>query len=84
LRVYGKIPRYYVALLRKHMHIILNGDPREYPDSLSASQLLQDLGLTGKRLALEINREIVPRSTFDSHIIQPGDRIEIVRAIGGG
>ena len=66
------------------MHIILNGDPREYPDSLSASQLLQDLGLTGKRLALEINREIVPRSTFDSHIIQPGDRIEIVHAIGGG
>ena len=66
------------------MHIILNGDQREFPDSLSASQLLQDLGLTGKRLALEINREIVPRSTFDSQIIQPGDRIEIVHAIGGG
>ncbi|MGB5715785.1 MAG: sulfur carrier protein ThiS [Gammaproteobacteria bacterium] len=66
------------------MHIILNGDQREFPDSLSASQLLQDLGLTGKRLALEINRKIVPRSTFDSHIIQPGDRIEIVHAIGGG
>jgi sulfur carrier protein len=66
------------------MHIILNGDQREYPDSLSASQLLQDLGLTGKRLALEINREIVPRSTFDRHIIQPGDCIEIVHAIGGG
>ena len=66
------------------MHIILNGDRREYPDDLSASQLLQDLGLAGKRLALEINREIVPRSTFDNHIIQPGDRIEIVHAIGGG
>ena len=66
------------------MHIILNGDQREYPDSLSASQLLHDLGLTGKRLALEINREIVPRSTFDRHMIQPGDRIEIVHAIGGG
>jgi len=66
------------------MHIILNGDPREYPDRLSAGQLLQDLGLTGKRLALEINREIVPRSSFDNHIIQPGDHIEIVHAIGGG
>jgi len=66
------------------MHITLNGDRREFPDSLSASQLLDDLGLTGKRLALEVNREIVPRSTFDSHIIQPGDHIEIVHAIGGG
>jgi sulfur carrier protein len=66
------------------MHIILNGDRREFPDALSASQLLQDLGLTGKRLALEVNREIVPRSTFDTHVIQPGDRIEIVHAIGGG
>ena len=66
------------------MHIILNGDRREFPDSLSASQLLDNLGLTGQRLALEVNREIVPRSTFDSHIIQPGDHIEIVHAIGGG
>ena len=66
------------------MHIILNGAPREIPDSLSASQLLDDLGLTGKRLALEVNREIVPRSTFDSHRFKSGDQIEIVRAIGGG
>jgi sulfur carrier protein len=66
------------------MHIILNGDRREFPDSLSASQLLHVLGLAGKRLALEVNLEIVPRSTFDDHIIQPGDRIEIVHAIGGG
>ena len=66
------------------MHITLNGEQREFPDTLSASQLLQDLGLAGKRLALEVNREIVPRSTFDNHIIQPGDRIEIVHAIGGG
>ena len=66
------------------MHIILNGDRREFPDSLSASQLLDNLGLTGKRLALEVNREIVPLSTFDRHFIQPGDHIEIVHAIGGG
>lgn len=66
------------------MHIILNGSSRELPDKLSASELLQRLGLTGKRLALEVNREIVPRSTFDTHIIQPGDRVEVVHAIGGG
>jgi len=66
------------------MHIILNGDRQDFPDRLSANELLHSLGLTGKRLALEVNREIVPRSTFDSHIIQPGDQVEIVHAIGGG
>jgi sulfur carrier protein len=66
------------------MNITLNGATRELPDNLSASELLLNLGLAGKRLALEINQEIVPRSTFDSHIIQPGDRVEIVHAIGGG
>lgn len=69
---------------RHRMNIILNGSSRELPDNVSASELLLTLGLAGKRLALEVNQEIVPRSTFDSHIIQPGDRVEIVHAIGGG
>jgi sulfur carrier protein len=66
------------------MNIILNGTESEYPDKLSASELLSSLGLADKRLALEINEEIVSRSTFDSHIIKSGDRVEIVHAIGGG
>jgi sulfur carrier protein len=66
------------------MNIILNGTAREYPDKLSANELLRSLGLADKRLALEINEEIVSRSTFDSHVINPGDRVEIVHAIGGG
>ncbi len=66
------------------MNIILNGDAREYPDKLSASDLIHSLGLADKRLALEINQEIVPHSTFDKHLINPGDRVEIVHAIGGG
>ena len=66
------------------MNIILNGTKSEYPDKLSANELLHSLGLADKRLALEINEEIVSRSTFDSHIINPGDRVEIVHAIGGG
>jgi len=66
------------------MNIILNGNAREYPDKLSASELLRSLGLADKRLALEVNQEIVPRSTFDNHMINPGDRVEIVHAIGGG
>jgi sulfur carrier protein len=66
------------------MNIVLNGNTRECPDRLSASELLHSLGLADKRLALEVNQEIVPRSTFDSHIINPGDQVEIVHAIGGG
>jgi sulfur carrier protein len=66
------------------MKIIINGSSREVPDNLSASELILTLGLADKRLALEINREIVPRSTFENHIIHPDDKVEIVHAIGGG
>ncbi|HYQ70922.1 MAG TPA: sulfur carrier protein ThiS [Gammaproteobacteria bacterium] len=66
------------------MYIVLNGTDREIPENLSAGDLLQDLGLAGRRLALEINQEIVPRSRFDNHILLAGDRVEIVQAIGGG
>ena len=66
------------------MNITLNGDAREYPDKLSARELLHSLGLADKRLALEVNQEIVPRSSFDRYIINPGDQVEIVHAIGGG
>jgi len=66
------------------MNILLNGESRQIPDSSTALQLVEILGLTGKRMAMEINAEIVPRSTFNEHIIQPGDNIEIVGAIGGG
>jgi len=66
------------------MDIILNGTARQIPERTSAAALLLSLGLADKRLALEINREIVPRSRFDEHVIRPGDRVEIVHAIGGG
>ena len=66
------------------MEITLNGALHTIADQTSASGLLQSLGLSDQRLALEINREIVPRSTFEQHIIRPGDTVEIVRAIGGG
>lgn len=66
------------------MEILVNGASREVPEGISAAQLVAMLGLTGQRLAMEVNREIIPRSTFETHRLQPGDRIEIVRAIGGG
>ncbi|HSH30874.1 MAG TPA: sulfur carrier protein ThiS [Thiohalobacter sp.] len=45
---------------------------------------MEELGLNGQRLAVEVNREILPRSEFAEHRFQAGDRVEIVRAIGGG
>jgi sulfur carrier protein len=66
------------------MELVINGKIEELPDSLSAAQLIERLGLQNERLAMEVNREIVPRSSFDRHYFSPGDRIEIVRAIGGG
>ena len=66
------------------MNILLNGEPQQVPDDITAAQLVENLGLTGKRLAMEVNQEIVPRSTFQEFVINPDDRVEIVHAIGGG
>jgi len=66
------------------MELIINGKTEQLPDGASAGQLIEHLGLANDRLAMEVNREIVPRSTFETHILKPGDQVEIVRAIGGG
>lgn len=66
------------------MNIYLNGEARQVPDNYTAAQLVEELGLTGKRIAMEVNMEIVPRSGYDSHTLSEGDKVEIVNAIGGG
>ena len=66
------------------MEITLNGTPRDVPDGLTAAALIEYLDMSGQRLAMEVNGEIVPRSEHERHTVQPGDRVEIVRAIGGG
>lgn len=66
------------------MNIQVNGETREIPDNSTAQDLIEQLGLTGRRLAMELNREIVPRSSYASTPLNNGDEIEIVHAIGGG
>ncbi len=66
------------------MQIQLNGEPLEVADRLTAADLLAQLRLQGQRLAMEVNEEIVPRSRYAELELKPGDRVEIVRAIGGG
>ena len=72
---------YYVC----HMiNVYINGDEMNFPASMTATALMQELGMTEGRVALEKNREIVPKSTFDDVFIVDGDVLEIVHFIGGG
>ncbi len=64
--------------------ISINGATRQLPDSSSVAALLEELGLTGRRIALECNGEIVPRSLFSTQKLMDGDKLEVVVAVGGG
>lgn len=67
------------------MNIYINGNLKQLEsDNVTILALIVMLNLTGKRLAIEKNGEIVPRSQFDSVIISDGDKLEIVGAVGGG
>ncbi len=66
------------------MEILVNGTPHLMAADTNVAQLLVILELQGKRLALEINQELIPRSQFDTTVLQPHDTVEIVHAIGGG
>ena len=79
------------------IQLIVNGQPQRFPVSpaetgardadvvtLNVTQLLEHMGLQGKRIAIERNGEIIPRSKFDQPILAEGDQLEIVVAVGGG
>jgi sulfur carrier protein len=66
------------------MQIILNGEPHSLADGRTAAELIDALDLTGKRLAMEVNEEILLRSEYAAYRLREGDRVEIVHAIGGG
>lgn len=66
------------------MILTVNGESRELPDGLKAGELIERLGLETRRLAVEVNLEIVPRGELPEFVLKAGDRVEIVQAIGGG
>ena len=67
------------------MEISINGNIRKFDGgNMTISALIVTLNLTGKRLAIEKNGEIVPRSQFSEEKLQDGDKLEIVGAVGGG
>lgn len=66
------------------MYIQLNGETLELPEGASVADLIERLELTGRRVAVERNLDIVPRSQYASTALADGDRLEVVHAIGGG
>ncbi len=66
------------------MDISLNGKPQRIDDASTIAVLLEALSLHQKRLAVEVNGDVVPRSQHAGWVLNPGDRVEIVHAIGGG
>lgn len=66
------------------MNIILNGKPHTLTDGATISDLIAEMDLVGKRIAVEINLDIIPRSEHDVYKLQPDDKVEVVHAIGGG
>jgi thiazole synthase len=66
------------------MIVYINGESTELTDKSVVADVIANLGLTGKKIAVELNKEILPFNQHSSHVLQTGDRLEIVHAIGGG
>ena len=66
------------------MQIHLNGHAHHCDEGTTLAQLLAEAGYADRRVAIEVNRDIVPRSQHAQHVLRGGDEVEIVHAIGGG
>ncbi len=66
------------------MRVELNGEPRECPDGATVADLLEELKLDRRYLAVERNREVVPREQHGETRLAEGDRLEVVTLVGGG
>ncbi len=84
---YTRVLALYLNEYRQYPEVIaltINGQSRSFPGPLNVARLVEELELKGKRIALERNGEIVPRSQFDQVALADGDALEIVVAVGGG
>jgi thiazole synthase len=66
------------------MIVYVNGETREIAENSHVTDVIADMGLTGKRIAVELNKEILPFDQYGTQVLQADDRLEIVHAIGGG
>ena len=66
------------------MRIVLNGQTRTLEPGTTLAGLVSSLGLGARRMAAEVNEEVIPRSEYADFVLGDGDRVEIVHAVGGG
>jgi len=66
------------------MRLTINGKDQDFADAHNLAQLIEQLGMKGDRVAVELNREIVSRGQWAETSLQDGDRLEIVHFVGGG
>lgn len=67
------------------MHLIINGDDHDdLPDGLTVAALIAHLGLPERKIAIERNMDVIPKSTFETVVLNNHDRLEIIHFIGGG
>lgn len=66
------------------MRITVNGEQMEIPEGSTVQDLLEHLQITGQRIAVAVNGQVVPSGTHDRHVLKEGDDVELVHAVGGG
>jgi len=66
------------------MRIIINGQSRQIRDRSSVQVMLEEMKLQDRRIAVEVNREIIPRTLHAQVLLAEGDQVEIIQAVGGG
>lgn len=66
------------------LRIVVNGESREIPEGTTVAGLLADLGLRREHVAVELDREIVPRAEHETRVLHEGSALEIVTFVGGG
>lgn len=66
------------------MQVVINGEPREIADGVTITALLTTLGIDLRRVAVELNEQVVPKARHTETVLEPNDRLEIVTFVGGG
>jgi thiamine biosynthesis protein ThiS len=66
------------------VHVVINGDPQQVSEGLTIAGLVRQLGFSERRIAVEVNREIIAREQYGERTLADGDQVEVVHFVGGG
>ena len=73
-----------VSLYVESMRVVVNGESRQVSDGVTVRELLAELGLGQRRIAVEVNRDILPDDAYEKLALSDGDVVEVVQFVGGG